>query len=168
MKIPPTTKISYEVLLKSVPYKFLSTQLVYRVELISVKAEKIPRNQNAISKCTKNPFSLSAGVGSADRPRAIMKITKTKLKIIKPMIKNKFTVLVYFSAQYVVQFVFVIAFTSYKLRATKRKASDWHQAKQISPVRSKALIAYHLFVFQSHISDQASQRTNTIVVKAKM
>ena len=158
------------MLLKSVPYKFLSTQLVYRVETISVNAENIPSSHEAISRCTKKLPSVmpSIGEGSGVTARAIKKMTKIRLEISKPIINAQFTVLVYFSALKLVQFAFVIALTSYKLRATKRKARDWHHAKQISLFRSKALIICHSFVFQLHMFVQESQSVKTIVVSAKM
>jgi hypothetical protein len=99
---------------------------VYRVDEISVNAENIPNNHEAISRFTKNLFSVlpSIGEGSSDTARAIKKMTKIRLEINNPIASAQFVVFMYFSEQKFVQFAFVIALTSYRLRATKRKASD--------------------------------------------
>ena len=56
-KIARTPNINHEVLLKSLPYSFFKTQIVYTVDEIRIIAEKLPKIQDAISSLTKTLLS---------------------------------------------------------------------------------------------------------------
>lgn len=56
-KIARTPNMNHEVLLKSLPYSFCKTQIVYTVDEIRIIAEKLPNIQDAISSLTNDLLS---------------------------------------------------------------------------------------------------------------